>query len=172
MEKARTVNRPLLLRGLLLLALLLFGLWQGWQAQVEMRQAQMRRLGLQDNSGRLATLRLAYPTGEKTPPFEALLVYERDYSRYRPLVEARRLSVFTYLAEVRPAPVRLSPPHREAVYLSGEGVVVGRGACPQGRDTCTLVPFLPYRGLLELVDPLNPPMGGSLEVVDYGDYVR
>lgn len=167
----RPNNLGLILRAALLLGLVLLGLWQGWRTQEELRAARIRNLGLADNSGRLATLRLVWPDGRRTAPFEALLLYEEDYARYRPYLEARRLSALTYLREIRPAPVRLSPPHAEAVYLSWDGVVLGVGTCPRGREVCTPTPPLPYRGLLELVQPLSPPMGAKLEVVAYGEKV-
>lgn len=175
-SKSKTANPPqktpgFWVRALLLLALLGFGLWQGWRIQESLKQAQAASLGLADNSGRQAVLRFVSPLGTRGRPFKALLVYQKDYRRLRTKAEALGLVPLTYMGEPSLTPVTLIAPYTHVVFLSGEGVVLASRSCPEGRSLCTITPPLPYSGFLEF--PYSPGlrMGETLEVVEYGSWI-
>lgn len=175
--KPQTANPPsrtpgFWVRLLLLLALLGLGLWQGWQTQESLKRAQAQSMGLTDNSGRQATLRFVSPLGGKGRPFGALLIYQGEYRRLRPRAEALGLVPLTYMGGPSLIPITLTAPYTHVVFLSGEGVVLGSASCPQGRSLCTVNPPLPYSAFLEFPYPPGLRVGESLEVVEYGTWVR
>ena len=158
-------------RFFLVITLLFFGLWQANQVNLALREARRQALGLGDNNGRIAWIKFKYPfsvSDEK--PFPVVLVYHRDYQKYAPLASVRNLGIFTYMGRPSIYPVRLAPPYRQALFLSGHGIIVETYFCRRG--PCLYTPKAAYSALVEIPWELNLVLGGTLEVLSYGEWLK
>ncbi len=161
----------LALRLLLVLGFVLYGVFVGLQTGKRLKEAQVAKLGLADNHGRLATLLLRDPLTGRTERYRVLLAKEgREAEAYQYAKRAEEVQgVFLYYRSLVLYPFQVERPFRAVLFLSPSRGGDGGEGLP--RSPCRFVPKAPYRASLELKAEPEVGFGGLLELEDYGRWV-